>query len=175
MPTPGGRKYHQHPLPTAPVTNALCKIWPHDVLVGSPRPRNDSVASARMEPAITSTALAITSASTPGRMCRHRIAGDDNPTVRARATTSRSRNASACERTIRAVLGQLVMAMTNTIMGRLCPMIAPSAIINGKLGSTRKKSVMRIRTASMKPVNQPARTPTSVPISTVMIVAINPI
>ena len=73
------------------------------------------------------------------------------------------------------MLGQLVIAITNTIIGRLCPMIAPSAIINGRLGSTRKKSVMRIRTASTNPVNHPASTPTNVPISTVINVAISPI
>ena len=103
------------------------------------------------------------------------MADDDSPTVRARATTSRSRRAKACDRTMRAVLGQLVTAITNTIIGRLWPTIAPSAIISGRLGSTRKKSVMRISTASTKPVNQPASTPTTVPMSTVKNAAAKPI
>src|SRR5205823_2899056 len=58
IPNPGGRKYHHAPRPTAPLTNAKWSIVPQETCTGSPRPRNASVASARMEPAITRTAFA---------------------------------------------------------------------------------------------------------------------
>ena len=62
-------KYHHAPRPTAPLTNAKCSIVPHETWTGSPSPRNASVASARMQPAITSTAFAKIRGATLGRMC----------------------------------------------------------------------------------------------------------
>src|SRR5205085_9972794 len=68
MPRPGGMKYHHAPRPTAPLTKAKWSMVPHDTWTGSPSPRNASVASARIEPAITSTAFAKMSGATFGRM-----------------------------------------------------------------------------------------------------------
>ena len=61
-------KYHHAPRPTAPLTNAKWSIVPQETWTGSPSPRNASVASARIEPAITRTAFAKISGATFGRM-----------------------------------------------------------------------------------------------------------
>src|SRR5204862_2536734 len=68
MPRPGGMKYHHAPRPTAPLTKAKWSIVPQDTWTGSPSPRNASVASARIDPAITRTAFAKISGATFGRM-----------------------------------------------------------------------------------------------------------
>src|SRR5215467_1892697 len=148
MPTPGGMKNHQAPRPIAPDSNAKCSIVPHEVWTGSPRPRNESVASARMAPPITSTVLAKMSGMTFGRMCTRRIRKLDAPSERILVTNCRSRSESVCDRTMRAVVGQPVMPMTKIMIPRFWPKNAASAITSGSCGSTRKKSVIRISTTS---------------------------
>ncbi len=52
---------------------------------------------------------------------------------------------------IRAVCGQLVRPITSDVTSTLCPNNAASATISGIVGSTRKKSVTRIRVTSHQP------------------------
>ena len=77
------------------------------------------MASARIEPAMTSTVLAKISGSTFGRMWTPTIRRSEAPKERIRITNCRSRSESTCERTIRAVPGQPVSPMTKMIMPRL--------------------------------------------------------
>src|SRR5918996_1972502 len=70
MATPGGTSHHQFPAVPAPAPNADSRIVPHEVLSGSPRPRNDSVVSERMAMATSRTVLAKMSGPTFGRMWR---------------------------------------------------------------------------------------------------------
>src|SRR5581483_595544 len=119
MPRPGGKKYHQAPRPVAPLTKAKWSMVPHDTCTGSPSPRNASVASDRIEPAITSTVLAKINGSTLGRMCSPMIRASEAPNERIRATNCRSRSDRTCERTIRAVPGHPVKPMTRMMTPRL--------------------------------------------------------
>ena len=101
--------YHHAPRPVAPDSNAKWSIVPHETWTGSPRPRKASVASARIEPAITRTVLAKISGRTFGQdVRRRRSAGPMAPRDRIRMTNCRSRSVSTWERTMRAVAGQLV-------------------------------------------------------------------
>ena len=103
MPMPGGRKNHQAPVATAPESFARSSIVPHDGLVGSPRPTNASVDSARMVAETISTVLANTSGSTFGRMCLRTIQRGDAPSAFARSMNWRSFTDSTWLRTIRDV------------------------------------------------------------------------
>ena len=67
---PGAAMYHHAPWEIAPAAKASSRIEPHDTAVGSPRPRNDSVVSDRIEIETASVVLASTSGMTFGRTCR---------------------------------------------------------------------------------------------------------
>ena len=84
--------------------------------------------------------------------------------TRARATNIRSFTESACDRMIRAVDAQLVTPMTTTMTTSVdgIPKITASDPMSSRMigarmsartnvGSTRKKSVMRMRTVSVRP------------------------
>ena len=67
MHRPGGITYHHAPALGAPDSNAFSSIVPHEIRVGSPRPRNDSAASERIATATISTVLAKISGSVFGQ------------------------------------------------------------------------------------------------------------
>ncbi len=69
MHRPGGITYHHASALGAPDSNAFSSIVPHEIRVGSPRPRNDSAASERIATATIRTVLAKISGSVFGRMC----------------------------------------------------------------------------------------------------------
>ena len=69
MQSPGGITYHQAPALGAPAWNAFSSIVPHEIRVGSPRPRNERAASERIATATISTVLAKISGRVLGRMC----------------------------------------------------------------------------------------------------------
>ena len=69
MHRPGGITYHHAPALGAPDENAFSSIEPHEMRVGSPRPRNASAASDRIATATIRTVLAKISGSVLGRMC----------------------------------------------------------------------------------------------------------
>ena len=86
------------------------------------------------------------------------------PMTRARSTNMRSFTESVCERMMRAIEAQLVRPMTTMITSSVARipkssasvptmsrMIGASTIASTKVGSTRKKSVSRIRTWSDRP------------------------
>ena len=68
MQSPGGTTYHQAPALGAPDSKPASSIVPHEMLFGSPRPRNASPASARIATATISTVLAKISGIVLGRM-----------------------------------------------------------------------------------------------------------
>jgi hypothetical protein len=86
MATPGGTSHHQFPAVAAPALNAPSRMVPHDTLVGSPSPRNDSVLSERMAMATRSTVLAKIMGPTLGRMCLVVRCQPPAPRARARST-----------------------------------------------------------------------------------------
>ena len=70
MQSPGGTMYHHAPALGAPESKPVSSIVPHEMCVGSPSPRNDSEASARIATATISTVLAKISGATLGKMWR---------------------------------------------------------------------------------------------------------
>ena len=91
MQRPGGTTYHQAPWLGAPDSNAFSSIVPQEILVGSPSPRNESAASARIATATIRTVLAKISGSVFGRMCVLMMYVSLAPSARARSTKARSR------------------------------------------------------------------------------------
>jgi hypothetical protein len=188
MQIPGGAKYHHAPSPGAPTDRAASSSWPQDGWNGSPRPTNDSVVSVSTAPANVRIAFATMRFTTFGRMCRRMMWPLPPPTTRARSTNARSFSDSVWERMIRAVDDQLVMPMTTTMtisvirMPKTSRAAEPtsSRMIGVRIrartnvGMTRKKSVIRMRIASVVPPTNPATIPTTTPIATVTIVARKP-
>jgi hypothetical protein len=68
MQRPGGTTYHHAPALGAPELNAFSSIVPHEILVGSPRPRKESAASDRIATATMRTVLAKIRGRVLGRM-----------------------------------------------------------------------------------------------------------
>jgi hypothetical protein len=112
----------------------------------------------------------------------------DAPTTRARSTNERSRSDSVWLRTTRAVDDQLVIPMTTTMTPRvkrtpntdtpgptISSMIGARISARTKVGMTRKKSVVRMSTASVDPPTNPDTMPTRTPMTTVTNVARRPI
>ena len=62
--------YHHASTVTAPASKASASIWPQEALEGSPRPRNDSVASERITIGTVSVVLARIRGEAFGRMWR---------------------------------------------------------------------------------------------------------
>ena len=169
--------YHHAPRPGAPADWALLRIWPHDGAVGSPRPMNASVVSVNTAVANVSTAWATMRFTTLGRMWRRMIQPPPDPMTRARSTNIRSLSDRTWLRTTRAVVAQLVRPMTITITSSVARMPNSSAwapmtsrMIGARIsartivGSTRKKSEIRIRSVSTVPPTKPATIPTSAPM-----------
>ena len=94
---------------------------PRTACVGSPRPRNDSVDSDRIEMAMISTVLAKISGSTLGRICLRRTHGVRAPSARDRSTNVRSLVDSTWLRMIRDVPAQPVIPMTMMMIPSLPP------------------------------------------------------
>ena len=86
MQRPGGTTYHQAPALGAPASKPFSIIDPHEIEVGSPRPRNASAASARIATATISTVLAKISGSALGRTWRRMMYQSLAPNARARST-----------------------------------------------------------------------------------------
>src|SRR3954453_5041747 len=121
MHSPGGTKYHQSPWATAPDWLAESSRVPHDGLLGSPRPRNESVDSDRIDSAMISTVLAKISGSTLGRICLRRIQVLPAPSACERSTNVRSFTDSTWLRMIRDVPAQPVMPITKMMIASLPP------------------------------------------------------
>ena len=109
------------------------------------------------------------------------------PITRARSTNERSLTDRTWLRMTRAVDAQLVMPMTMTMTisvtripaisasrPTISRMIGARTRARTKVGRTRKRSVMRIRTWSVRPPTNPDTIPTRAPSTTVMIVASRP-
>ena len=107
--------------------------------------------------------------------------------TRARSTNGRSLSESVWARMILAVEAQLVIPTTMTITKRVVrtpkktlPEPITSAMIGArmsastKVGRTRKKSVIRIRTPSVRPPTNPPTTPMTPPRMIVITVASSP-
>ena len=67
---PGGTIAHQAPTLTASRENAFSIRSPHEILLGSPRPRNAIAVSAKIAYATISTAVATSSGATCGSTWR---------------------------------------------------------------------------------------------------------
>src|SRR5215211_9348100 len=81
---------------------------PHEGLGGgTPRPRKDSDASARIAPPIVTDATTMIGAETLGRMCWKTIRTGHAPTTRAASTYGSVLIASVAERTIRQAAGRM--------------------------------------------------------------------
>src|ERR671914_2716342 len=85
MAIPGGTSHHHCPAVAAPALKAASRIVPHEVLVGSPSPRNARVLSERMAMATSSTVLAKMMGPTLGRMWRGVRGPPPPPPARGRA------------------------------------------------------------------------------------------
>ena len=103
--TPGGTIAHHAPAEIAARSNAFSIIFPSEMRLGSPSPRNASAVSSKIATAIVSTVLAISSGATCGSTWRITILVWPAPSARARFTYTRSRTLFTCARITRAVLG----------------------------------------------------------------------
>ena len=83
---PGGRMYHHASSVTAPASKASSSILPQEAFDGSPRPRNESVASDRITTGTVSVVLARISGETLGRMWRDIRCQFEPPSARLRST-----------------------------------------------------------------------------------------
>ena len=135
---PGGTIAHHAPEEIAARWNACSITCPSEVVLGSPRPRNESAVSSKIATATVSTVLATRSGATWGSTCRNTIRVWPAPSARARFTYTRSRTLFTCARITRAVLVQSRIPITMTMWKRLGPQIAATTIISGTSGMTRK-------------------------------------
>ena len=135
---PGGTIAHHAPVEIAARWNAFSIIFPSEIRLGSPRPRNASAVSSKIATAIVKTVFAISSGATCGRTWRTMIRPWPAPSERARLTYTRSRTLLTCARITRAVLVQRRIPITMMMWKRLGPQIAATTIISGTSGTTRK-------------------------------------
>ena len=104
--TPGGTIAHHALLIVASPVNAFSIRRPHEIVLGSPRPRNVMNVSAKIPSAIISTVLATRSGATCGSTCLNTSRRLPAPRACARLTYTRSRTVITCARISRAVLVQ---------------------------------------------------------------------
>ena len=114
------------------------------------------------------------SGATLGKICRTITRLWVAPIDPTRITYCRSRSERTCERTIRAIDGQPESPITSTMIPRLWPKIAARTITSGIVGITRKKSVSRMRSASVPRPKYPATSPIPAPRTTEIAVANSP-
>ncbi len=104
--TPGGTIAHHALLIVASPVNAFSINLPHEIVLGSPRPRKVMNVSAKMARAIISTVFAIRSGATWGRTCLNTSRRLPAPSACARFTYTRSRTLFTWARISLAVLVQ---------------------------------------------------------------------
>lgn len=158
----------------APESSADFSIPPQDTVVGSPRPRNDSVDSATIALPTARVVLASTSGSTAGSTCLPSTCRCPPPSTCARSMNGRASMVSVWARTSRAVDGQAVTPIATMIVRTPRSSTVDSTIASTSDGSTRKKSVSRSSTADSQPPKCAATIPTTVPITTDSTVAATP-
>src|ERR1022692_81795 len=173
--TPGAISHNWLPAAPPPVKNASFSISPQDGRSGSPRPRNDSVVSARIVPATVRMGLASSSGMTLGSTCLDIRCQCPAPRARERSRYGRVSTASAWARMIRAVPGQEVTPITKMITPSEGPRVLASTIASGRNGTTRNQSVTRISRLSMILPKCPATIPITAPMTMDKKVAVNPI
>ena len=91
MPSPAGTKYHQALRMMAPLSNASCRVFPHEAVPGFPRPRKARVVSVRIE---TGTARVALARIRPGDVGQD-VTADDVAVTRPQATGPDRRTAVA--------------------------------------------------------------------------------
>ncbi len=148
---PGGMRTHQAPLTTSPCTKAWLRMLPHEMAVGSPRPRKVSVVWARMALATVKVPETRMSGATFGSTCRTIIWLFPAPSAFARSTNGRASTASVCARRRRAVPAHEVAAMAIVMEVLPCPRTAESEMASGRLGSTMNQSVTVMRSRPVRP------------------------
>ena len=146
---PGGISHHHQPAESAPAVNDSSMIRPHEIALGSPRPRIASVVSDRIASATISTAFANNTGNTFGRTCRVMRCQCPAPSARERSMYGRSFTLRACARTRRAVLAHDVMAITRITLNSVGPRTDASAIASAIHGSTRNQFVNAFSAASI--------------------------
>lgn len=171
---PGGNKYHHAPYDTDPASCARDNIVPHDTRPGSPKPRNDNVASANTDDATCNVADAAINGNTPGNTCRRTTCHPPAPNAFARSTCPRVDTDNVAARTNRAVDAHDVNAIATMIVACVGPNTVANAIANTNCGNTRNQSVTRINTHDTPPPACPATKPTNAPNPTDNTVAANP-
>ena len=151
MQRPGGITYHHASALGAPDENAFSSIVPHEIWVGSPRPRKESAASERIATATIRTVLAKISGSALGKIWVRMMYQWLAPSALARSTNARSRRVSTCERTIRPVPAHEVMPITRISTPSEGLRIRERTTISGSVGITRNQLSTASRIRSVQP------------------------
>ena len=128
-------------------------ILPSDVSGGfTPRPKNDSAASASTAPPTANVAFTMMGPKVLGKMCRKIMRGAEAPTERAASTNSFSRSDKNSPRITRAIPIHPKNARNSASQSHVEPFtLRCRAATAARYGMTNIRSVKRISTASVKP------------------------
>ncbi len=135
---PAGTIAHQAPVLIASRSKACSMIVPQVTAVGSESPRKASAVSLKIASVTASTAFAMSSGPSCGRMWRTITRVLPAPMDSARRIDTRSRSVLTCARTMRAVLVHIRKPMTSTTCERLGPQTVATTIISTICGMTMK-------------------------------------
>jgi hypothetical protein len=132
---------------------------------GTPTPRNDRPASARIAYAKMNDTCTRIGDIRFGNMCRHRMREVRTPSARTASTKSSSRTTSVEARTTRATRGVYTSTSASTVFSSEGPRIATSAMASRMSGKDIIASTTRISGVSSRR-KKPAISPSTVPATT---------